>query len=430
MNMRTIGKLSLPILAKAGLLVAGALIYLQTFHRDFHYNDELINTSRTYYGLDVYAIFDYSVRPLFRLANLLFVALFGQNVLSLWIGSTFFALAIAYMLYVAGLRYAGLLGGFVGPFLLLFSPEFRFSGLAAMPHMQSASYAVAAMLTVLRPAEAGGAKPLAQDARSLLAFGFAALAVLAHPSQLPSMLGLAAAMTVVFGFNILRSGFRSTETVRALRHGALGAGGLLSVFAAVEIAYRYFGQGDHSSRLPPGQGWSYVGFWLGNIRAFGTSEFAHYHTPADFYIRLLIEDYAIFTIVSLFLLLFAVGWEINQLRTKKSIDGIHRDSVNHLRDCDCDLAVGFSANRTESQVRFGWIRTGSGICGHRVHRNTLEDIVTETKECYRNSNRSCSSGVVLVRLLIPAIYRNSFASLPAILVHVQIFSGKIRISIL
>ena len=227
------------------------------------------------------------------------------------------------MLYVAGLRYAGLLGGFIGPFLLLVSPQFRFSGLGAMPTMQSAAYAVAAMLIVLRPTEAGEIKPLARDARSLLAFGLAALAVLAHPSQLPFVLGLAAATIVVFGFNILRSGFRSIETARALRHGAIGAGSLLLVFAAIEIAYRYFGQGGHSSRLLPGQGWSYVGFWLGTIRAFSTSVFAGHYKTADFYIQLLVNNYTIFTVFSLLLLLLAVGWEINQIRTKKSIDGLH-----------------------------------------------------------------------------------------------------------
>ena len=323
MNIRTTGNSSLSILARVGPLFAIFIIFAQTFHRDLHYSDELINTSRTFFGLNPYTVLDYSVRPLFRLANLLFVALFGQNVQSLWIGSTFFALAIAYMLYVAGSRYAGLLGGFVGPFLLLASPQFRFSGLGAMPTMQSAVYAVAAMLIVLRPTEAGEPKPFAHDARTFLAFGLAALAVLAHPSQLPFVLGLAAAMIVVFGFNILRSGFRSNETARALRHGAIGAGSLLLLFAAIEVAYRYFGRGGRSPRLLPGQDWSYVGFWQGAIRGFGTSLFARHYELADFYLRLLIENYAVFTVFSLILLLLAVGWEINQIRTKKSINGIY-----------------------------------------------------------------------------------------------------------
>ena len=147
-------KLDLTILTVIGIVVIFIVGYFISI-KGVVTGDEFINISRTLKGYVPANIIDYSLRPFFRILNMMWVELFGSNMDALIYGNSilFIIMLSTFMLYFYKLTQSISLV-ILAISVLLISPELIRIGLNALPQMPAGLFSLLAVILMMEKVKA------------------------------------------------------------------------------------------------------------------------------------------------------------------------------------------------------------------------------------------------------------------------------------
>jgi hypothetical protein len=299
------------IVSAAALAVFLATTIIAGTQRNLVFADELINTAKTFTGFSsswTGNVLDYSLRPVYRLLNVAWAALFGVSMTSLWLGTVLSAIVIGGILHRLGACVAGPLVAASAPLFLLSSPLYIPVGLAAMPHLPSGMFTIGSLIFLLAWQSARPDSVAANRATwfASAAFIFAVLAFLTHPSQLAFVVALFVAVGAVVIVGFIRDNLSpGVHTWKALIPASAGVVTFFVAIGLVETTYRWLAGDATHERLLPGYTYSFVNMWVSTLYEFDKS-LASYAKPASFYITYLFVQQPAFTLVTLGIVISAV----------------------------------------------------------------------------------------------------------------------------
>ena len=297
-------KLDLTILTVIGIVVIFIVGYFISI-KGVVTGDEFINISRTLKGYVPANIIDYSLRPFFRILNMMWVELFGSNMDALIYGNSilFIIMLSTFMLYFYKLTQSISLV-ILAISVLLISPELIRIGLNALPQMPAGLFSLLAVILMMEKVKALTENRSNTYALSLAMYTFSILAFYSHPAQIAILF-----LVVLIDFLVtLLSYINYRQIFKVYRNSLIiNVFYLIVVIVSVEILYLSYGNGlqKYSPALSISDPYSHLLIYYNSIFN-DPSNPKMYHHPWGFYFDYLFSKHSLFTVTFFALMMLVV----------------------------------------------------------------------------------------------------------------------------